>query len=316
MQNLTPPPPACPRCGFRPESTVSVLDFEPVPRKPRYDGWTPERQRAFIEALAELGSVSAAARRINMSAEGAYYLRRQKGADGFARAWEAALAHGVQRLTDIAMERAIDGVPVPIIHHGEQVGERRIYNDRLMMFMLKHHDPDRYGGHRPLRPGTRSWELENAEGQREYRDAIFRIRDRLTRARRLMLLSISGDRRKRRAWETLVGKVDWNKAKRLEAQPDEPFFDPEQPEKGSPNARDPDFQVTLDNGWVPELGGPDALEPLRRQVRATWPPESNDDLSPAEQAAIAEYREHLIGEGWTADEDGTLRPPSHSKGDD
>ena len=262
MQNLTPPPPACPRCGFRPESTVSVLDFEPVPRKARYDGWTPERQRAFIEALAELGSVSAAARRINMSAEGAYYLRRQKGADGFARAWEAALAHGVQRLTDIAMERAIDGVRVPIIHHGEKVGERRHYNDRLMMFMLKHHDPDRYGDHRPLRPGTKSWELENAEGQREYRDAIFRIRDRFTRARRMMLASISGDRRKRRAWEVLVGKVDWNKAKLLEAQPDEPFFDPEQPEKGMPNARDPDLQATLDNGWMPEFGGPDAVTPM------------------------------------------------------
>ena len=277
MQNLTPPPPACPRCGFRPEASVSVLDFEPVPRKARYDGWTPDRQRAFIEALAELGSVTAAAKRINMSTVGAYFLRRQKGADGFARAWDAALAHGVQRLTDIAMERAIEGIPVPIIHHGEQVGERRIYNDRLMMFMLKHHDPDKYGGHRPLRPGTRSWERENAEGQREYADSVFRIRERLTRARRMMLLSISGDRKKRRAWETLVGPVDWNKAKRLEAQPDEPFFDPDQPEKGMPNARDPDLHVTLDSGWVPELGGPDAVTPLEKELERLRSAEAKAD---------------------------------------
>ena len=82
-------------------------DFTPVPRKPRHDGWTPERQRVFIAALADTGSVSRAARWVNMSPEGAYYLRRQPGSEGFRRAWEAALDFGVQRLKDIAYERAI-----------------------------------------------------------------------------------------------------------------------------------------------------------------------------------------------------------------
>jgi hypothetical protein len=31
-------------------------------------------------------------------------------------------------------------------------------------------------------------------------------------------------------------------------------------------ATDPGVQVTLDNGWVPELGGPDAVTPLREAV--------------------------------------------------
>lgn len=45
-------------------TTPVVPDFTPVPRKRnRYDGWTPERQRGFIEALAELGSVIAEAQR-------------------------------------------------------------------------------------------------------------------------------------------------------------------------------------------------------------------------------------------------------------
>lgn len=142
MQNLVP--------AARP-----VLAFEPVSRKYRYDGWTPERQRGFIAALAETGSVTAAARRINMSAEGAYYLRRQPGADGFRAAWLAALDHWVQRLVDVAIERAIEGVPVPVFHKGEQVGERRWYNDRLTMFILRHHLSDRYGGP-GLAPGTRN----------------------------------------------------------------------------------------------------------------------------------------------------------------
>ena len=31
----------------------ALPDFAPVPRKHRHDGWTPERQRAFVEALTE-----------------------------------------------------------------------------------------------------------------------------------------------------------------------------------------------------------------------------------------------------------------------
>ncbi len=134
---------------------LPVPEFTPVPRKcKRYDGWTPARQRAFIEALADTGSVKAAAKRINMAAEGAYYLRRQPGAESFAGAWEAALDHGVQRLADIAIDRAMEGVAVPIFWRGEQVGEKRCYNDRLLMFVLKHHLRARYDP-TPLPRGTR-----------------------------------------------------------------------------------------------------------------------------------------------------------------
>lgn len=111
--------------------------FDPVPRKHRHDGWTPERQRAFIGALADTGSVSRAARHVNMSPEGAYYLRRQPGSEGFRRAWEAALDFGVQRLKDIAYERAIDGQLSPVFVAGKLKGFRRIRNDRLLMFCLR-----------------------------------------------------------------------------------------------------------------------------------------------------------------------------------
>lgn len=320
MQNLTPPPPACPRCGYESAPAVQVLDFTPVPRKARYDGWTPDRQRAFIEALAETGSVTAACQRINMSTVGAYHLKRQRGADSFAHAWDAALAHGVQRLTDIAMDRAIEGVPVPVFHKGEQVGERRRYNDRLMMFMIKHHQAGTPGDGRTLRPGTKSWEAESIEGQREHAAAVLRIRERLTRARRLYLASIADNPKKRRAWQALVGPVDWNKARRLGRQDGEPFNDTidfNNPEAGMPRMGGPDMLMTAEAGYLADLtGGPDALEPLRLKVRATWPPESNDDLSKNEQAAVADYREHLIGQGWTADEEGVLRPPGEGEGID
>ena len=55
-----------------------------------------------------------AAAMVNMSTEGAYYLRRQPGADGFRGAWEAALDFGVARMKDIAFERAIAGYAGPL----------------------------------------------------------------------------------------------------------------------------------------------------------------------------------------------------------
>jgi len=141
---------------------IAVPDFTPVPRKYSFDGWTAERQRGFIEALAETGSVKAACERINMSTVGAYFLRRQPDAESFRAAWEAALDHGVQRLVDIAIDRATEGVPVPVFWRGEQVGEKRWYNDRLLMFVLKHHLPGRYGNN-PLHQGTKSRETLERE---------------------------------------------------------------------------------------------------------------------------------------------------------
>ena len=119
--------------------------FAPVPRQCiRHDGWTPERQRGFIEALADTGSVKAAADRVNMTPEGAYLLRRHPEGHEFRTAWEAALKLGVQRLEDVAMERALYGVEVPVYHFGAVVGTRRVYNDRLLMFLLRNRLGERF----------------------------------------------------------------------------------------------------------------------------------------------------------------------------
>ena len=65
--------------------------FHPVPVVPRADGWTPERQAAFIGYLAQTRSVLDAARAVRMGRESAYRLRKRYGAAGFAAAWDAAL---------------------------------------------------------------------------------------------------------------------------------------------------------------------------------------------------------------------------------
>ena len=102
-----------------PAQRAKLLAFKPVPReKPRSDGWTPERQRTFVEALADCGIVSRAAKMVGMSPEGAYALRRHPHGRSFSDAWTRAQDVGVQRLSDLAFERAIEGVPVPVYYQG------------------------------------------------------------------------------------------------------------------------------------------------------------------------------------------------------
>ena len=75
----------------------ALPDFTPVPRKqPRHDGWTPERQKAVIEALADTGCVAIACRMVNMSQPSFYQLRRQPGAESFRAAADAAQTLGLQ----------------------------------------------------------------------------------------------------------------------------------------------------------------------------------------------------------------------------
>jgi hypothetical protein len=69
-----------------------VPPFLPVPLRARADGWTADRQGRFIGFLAESGSVAEAARRVGMSRESAWRLRRRAGTSSFAHAWDAVAA--------------------------------------------------------------------------------------------------------------------------------------------------------------------------------------------------------------------------------
>jgi hypothetical protein len=134
-----------PRTARLPVAQGELPPITPVPRQyERHDGWTPARQIAFIEALADTGSIKAAARAVDMSAEGAYHLRRQPGAESFRAAWEAALQLGVARIEDVVMDRALNGVEEPLYSYGKLIGTRTRYNDRLLMFILRNRAPERF----------------------------------------------------------------------------------------------------------------------------------------------------------------------------
>ena len=159
---MSPSNPARPEEGRRPVSKDApepcevLAAFAPVPRlKDRSNGWKPEVQRAFIRALAETGSVRAACRRVHRSEHGAYALRNHPEAAEFAAAWRAAQELGLQRLEDVAMERALHGTEVPVYSYGKIVGTRTVHNDRLVMFMLRNRAGERFaeGGRRGIPEG-------------------------------------------------------------------------------------------------------------------------------------------------------------------
>jgi hypothetical protein len=128
-----------------PDLPDEATGFDPVPTAYRHDGWTPDRQHDFIVALAESGCVTEAAKAVGMTTRGAYRLRARPDASAFRQAWDIALDYAIRRLTDAAFSRALHGVSRPVFYQGEQIGERRHYDERLTMFLLRYRDPTRYG---------------------------------------------------------------------------------------------------------------------------------------------------------------------------
>lgn len=140
-------PPGAPSESAEPDD-FEPPEFEPARPRRRFDGWTPERQVAFIEALAESACVAEACRAVGMSERSAYALRARGDAVSFRNAWDSALDYSLRRLSDAVLSRAINGVAVPVFYRGEQIGEKRSYDERLAMFLLRRRDPARYGNWR------------------------------------------------------------------------------------------------------------------------------------------------------------------------
>ncbi len=168
-----PPSPDDPLLGFAPY----------IHTAPRRNSITPDRQRAFIAALAASGIVTQAAREIGASLEALYKLRNKPGAEGFCAAWEAAIDRGIARLEDCALERAIIGEERPVVSQGKLLGSWRRFDTQLLTFLLRQRRGARWDGagahFANLKPGhpvydrlRREWEQETATRNRASRKEI------------------------------------------------------------------------------------------------------------------------------------------------
>ena len=122
-----------------------LVSFEPVALRLRRDGWTADKQRAFIAALAETGCVEIAAREVGMSARSAFRLVARPEAHAFAAAWDDALMIASRRLNHLALDYAVNGLPETVWKDGEVVASRRRPSEKLLMFLLTHLDPLHFG---------------------------------------------------------------------------------------------------------------------------------------------------------------------------
>jgi hypothetical protein len=130
-------------------------------RRPRHDGWTAERQEAFLKALARCGCVTHAAASVGMSRQSAHNLYNRPAAFAFRRAYDAALDCSLRLVEDGMWSRSINGVVRPIFYQGEQVGEYRHFDERLTMFLLRTRRPHRYGMQLKLDPPTPPLSIED-----------------------------------------------------------------------------------------------------------------------------------------------------------
>lgn len=118
-------------------SAASRADERGKAHKPtRHDGWSLDKQAGFLRALSATHSVSAAAKSVGMSRQSAYRLRSRLKGQAFDLAWEVAFHHSYDVLAHAALERALNGVEVPVYFQGEQVGSYRRYDERLTVALL------------------------------------------------------------------------------------------------------------------------------------------------------------------------------------
>jgi hypothetical protein len=123
---------ACPEPSRRAEGSVPASPGA----TPRRDGWTPDKERLFLAALAETGVVADACRACGMSRNAAYTRRNSAAGHAFALGWDAAILLSRHATADDVSSRSRHGVIDRIYRNGELVMERHRYDNRLTMAHL------------------------------------------------------------------------------------------------------------------------------------------------------------------------------------
>ena len=149
MSNTSP---AAARPPATPDATAADA---PPPRKQRHDGWSRDRQVAFLQSLLRTRSVVKAIRAVGLSRASAYQLRRRF--PPFADAWDRILA--IPDASGLARGNS---------------GRRQV--DKLVTVTRQ---PDEVDMRRRADPadfvGLRGGEVDEADNPRVFRDCVNRV---------------------------------------------------------------------------------------------------------------------------------------------
>ncbi|WP_088185452.1 hypothetical protein [Sphingobium sp. Z007] len=103
----------------------------------RVDGWSPARQRRFLEVLAATGVIRLACEAVYITTRSAYTLRIRRDGAAFRLGWDAAILIARARLADTLLARAIMGTEETIRKDPDNHAiTRHRHDNRLAMSML------------------------------------------------------------------------------------------------------------------------------------------------------------------------------------
>jgi hypothetical protein len=102
----------------------------------RIAGWSGDKQRSFLQAVAEGLTVDQACRLVGLSKQSAYAFRLSAKGGHFALGWQAALLRSRDLLADELMARAYHGTVEVITRPDGSEVERHRHDNRLGMAML------------------------------------------------------------------------------------------------------------------------------------------------------------------------------------
>jgi hypothetical protein len=98
--------------------------------------WTPQCQRAFLEALVCTGSVMRAAKEVSKSARSAYDLRFRRDGAAFRLGWDAAILVSRDVINDMLMDRAVNGYEEITVRQDDGSVMRGKFDNRLGQGLL------------------------------------------------------------------------------------------------------------------------------------------------------------------------------------
>ena len=104
----------------------------------RHDGWTRQRRRSFLEALAEGQRIERACAQVGMSKTSAYKLRRRD--PRFAFAWSAALQYARPDRVLSLLNPAVDGQVRIVTRKDGSVVRHHGFDNRAAMAQLSRLD--------------------------------------------------------------------------------------------------------------------------------------------------------------------------------
>lgn len=104
-------------------------------------------KQVFFENLSKSPNVSKAAKAAGYTRQWLYQLREQD--PDFAKAWDDALASGLDAAEGELYRRAVNGTLRKVFYQDKEIDVVREYSDTLLIFLLKSHKPERYN--QPLR---------------------------------------------------------------------------------------------------------------------------------------------------------------------